>query len=426
MSIRDLFIISIFGYFCVQAFKKPYIGALLLIVISYMSPHRLAPWTLSYSLPLYMIAFLVTVIGFVAQKDKDPFPRYNQIVFLVLFVVWGAICTIFAMEQERAMEEFTRSYKLLLGVILFLYLFQSEFKIKAMVWAISLSIAFYGVKGGVFTLMTGAQFRVWGPPGTYIEGNNELAMGILVIIPLMFFLFTEIKNNWFKLAMAGSIGLCFISVVGSQSRGALVGLIMTSAFLWWKSKMKIPLAILGLIGVISFIPFIPDTWWDRMETIKTYQEDGSAMGRINAWTTAINIANDRVTGGGYRFWGARSFAIYAPVPEKVHDAHSIYFEVLGETGWPGFILYTLLLFGWWRVASANAKLARGVDSLKWCVTLSKMSQVSQVAYMSAGAFLGLAYWNLPYDLMVMMILVNVHIKKQLSLISKGEVSSAPA
>jgi putative inorganic carbon (HCO3(-)) transporter len=410
MSIRDLIIISMFAFFCFKAFKQPYIGVLLMLCITYLSPHRLAPWSLSYSLPFYLIAFVVTAIAFMANNEKDSFPWQKIFILMLCFFVWGAVCTIFAIQPERAMEEFSRSYKLLLGVALILLICQSKAKIRTMIWVIALSIGYYGIKGGVFTLMTGGKWRVNGPPGTYIEGNNELALGVLIIIPLLFFLFTESKIKFIKWGLAAAMVLCFVSVLGSQSRGALLGLIATSAFLWIKSNHKLTLGALGVVAVLIFIPFMPDTWFERMDTIKTYEQDGSAMGRINAWTVAVNVANDRLTGGGYRLWGALSFAIYAPFPEDVHDAHSIYFEVLGEMGWPGLGMYLLLLFYWWQLSGKNAKFAANNPELRWCVTLSKMSQVSQVAYMSAGAFLGLAYWDLPYHLMAVMILTHLHIK----------------
>lgn len=422
MSLRDPFLLGIILFFCIKAIKKPYIGVLLLVWIAYMAPHRLTPWSISYSLPLYLMVFLFVFVVFALYQKKDKFIWHPLFIWMLIFLFWGAICTVFSSNIDWAMRELTRFFKIQLGIVLIIFLFQSEQKIKALIWVIVGSLAFYGVKGGIFTVLTGAKWRVWGPEGTHIEGNNELALALLMTIPLMFFLLTELKNKWYKLAMIGAIGLCFISAVGSQSRGALVGLIATSGFLWLKSKMKIPLGIIGIVAVLSFIPFIPDTWWERMETIQTYEEDASAMGRINAWTVAVNISNARITGGGYNFWGPIPFAIYAPNPEAVHDAHSIYFEVLGELGWPGLAIYLWLLWGWWRLASKNAKLAADHEHLKWAVTLSKMSQVAQVAYMSAGAFLGLAYWNMPYHLMIIMILTHFEIKKGLNLIDESKVA----
>ena len=43
-------------------------------------------------------------------------------------------------------------------------------------WVVGFASAFYGVKGGIFTIMHGGDYRVWGPEDSFIEGNNELAL----------------------------------------------------------------------------------------------------------------------------------------------------------------------------------------------------------------------------------------------------------
>ncbi|MCC2614863.1 putative O-glycosylation ligase, exosortase A system-associated [Aestuariibacter halophilus] len=409
---RDLAILSIFAYGCFLAFKRPYIGAMVMLWISYMNPHRLVPWGLTYSLPLYALAFCVTFLAFLISKDKHRYPLNGMSILMIIFVLWGGLCTVFALEPEWATSELSRFSKILLGVALYLMIMRGEHKIKMMVLVMAVATAFYGVKGGIFAIMTGGNFRVWGPPDSFIEGNNELALALLMTIPLLFFLFTDAKHKWLKRAYMASIGLCFISVVASYSRGAFLALAVTSFFLWLKSRFKVPLAVLGIVAVLGAIPFIPQHWYDRMNTIQTYEQDASAMGRINAWTVAVNVANDRITGGGYGHWGPRTFAMYAPIPDKVHDAHSIYFEVLGELGWPGLLMFLSLLLICWRMNGRNIKLSDGRDDLLWCNTLAKMLQVSQIAYMSGGAFLGLAYWNMPYHLMVVTILLNLYLKER--------------
>jgi O-antigen ligase len=44
---------------------------------------------------------------------------------------------------------------------------------------------------------------------------------------------------------------------------------------------------------------MPQQWYDRMSTIQTYDQDQSAIGRINAWHMAYNMAKDRPLGGGF-------------------------------------------------------------------------------------------------------------------------------
>jgi probable O-glycosylation ligase (exosortase A-associated) len=161
------------------------------------------------------------------------------------------------------------------------------------------------------------------------------------------------------------------------------------------------------------LAFMPDTWFARMQTIENYQEDASAMGRINAWGFAYNLANDRFLGGGLGVFQPEFFAKWAPVPENVHDAHSIYFEVLGEQGWVGLAIFLMLLWFTWRTCSRIIKDSSGKESLSWANGLAKMIQVSLIAYITGGAFLGLAYWDLPYTLMAIAVLLRREVKEAL-------------
>jgi len=150
---------------------------------------------------------------------------------------------------------------------------------------------------------------------------------------------------------------------------------------------------------------MPQQWYDRMSTIKTYQEDDSALGRINAWHTAFNVATDRITGGGFEaFTSAATFRQFAPDPMRVHDAHSIYFEVMGEHGFLGLGLFMLLgLFTWIR-GSQIIRSCKQDPERKWAADLAAMIQVSLIGYAAGGAFLGLAYFDLPYHLMIIVLL----------------------
>jgi probable O-glycosylation ligase (exosortase A-associated) len=100
------------------------------------------------------------------------------------------------------------------------------------------------------------------------------------------------------------------------------------------------------------------------------------------------------------------FAIYAPEPDRVHDAHSIYFEVLGEHGFVGLALFLLLGLMTWRTASSIIGQARGHPEKRWAADLAAMVQVSLVGYAAGGAFLGLAYFDFYYTLIAVVVLTK--------------------
>ncbi|MEH6813785.1 MAG: putative O-glycosylation ligase, exosortase A system-associated [Motiliproteus sp.] len=408
MDLRSLAVLGALAFFSVKAFKNPYIAVLLMTWLGYMNPHRLAGyWSVAYNMPLYAVITALTMgLTIKALSAKQVrFPSIGFIGFLlILFIIWLGITTLLAQHPEVATQGYTRFLKIQLSILLTLLLIDDEKKLKLLIWVIFGSIGYFGVKGGVFSLTSGGGHRVWGPPSTFIEGNNELALALIMILPLGYFLFQNVSNKWVKRALLGSLGLMVISILASYSRGALLALACTGFFLWLKSSKKLPVAAMVILTVLVLIPFMPEQWFDRMDTIETYEEDASAMGRINAWEMATNLAKDRLTGGGFNTWSYEMFALYAPNPTNVLDAHSIYFEVLGEHGFPGLLLFLLIFISSWFKASALTRQAKDHDELAWIGQLMPMCQVSLVAYASGGAFLGLAFFDLPYHIIAIIII----------------------
>jgi probable O-glycosylation ligase (exosortase A-associated) len=113
------------------------------------------------------------------------------------------------------------------------------------------------------------------------------------------------------------------------------------------------------------------------------------------------------------------FGRYAPDPTNVRDVHSIYFEVLGEHGWPGLILFLSLLALTWMKCRSVIRFARTHPEALWAKDLAAMIQVTMVAYMSAGAFLGLAYFDYIYHLVAIVVVVH-------HLVTKGPQRSTGA
>jgi len=143
-----------------------------------------------------------------------------------------------------------------------------------------------------------------------------------------------------------------------------------------------------------------------MDTINTYEQDGSAMGRINAWKYAFNAANDNLLGMGFDSWSPETFALYAPNPNDVHAAHSIYFSVLGDHGWIGLFLYLLIYFLAWRMVTSVVKQTAKQEELKQIHYLAKMLQVGFIAYFVGGAFLSLSYFDLPWHFVSFAVLLR--------------------
>jgi putative inorganic carbon (hco3(-)) transporter len=118
-------------------------------------------------------------------------------------------------------------------------------------------------------------------------------------------------------------------------------------------------------------------------------------------------------GGGLHTFTPELFRVYAPNPDKFHDAHSIFFEVLGEQGYVGLVLFLLMGLLTLLLASRTIRLAKGREDLQWAALLAGMLQVSLVGYVVGGLFLGLAYFDLPYSLLALVVATHGVVQKDL-------------
>lgn len=393
---------------------KPYIGVYVWSWLSYMNPHRFA-WGFAYNMPFAAVTAGALIIGFFFTKDKNKFPVTSVTVVWLIFLFWITLSTFTGINVDISIVEWERVMKIQIMTLFTILLINTQKKLNYLIWAISLSIGFFGIKGGVFVAATAGSFRVWGPPGSFIEGNNELALALLMVLPFMWYLKMQSSNRWVRYVLIISILLCILSIISSYSRGAFLASAAVMLMFWMKSNKKFFIGAVLIAVAVAVLSFMPTQYFDRIGTIQSYGEDASAMGRINAWYFAFNLAtNHPLTGGGFGAFTQSLFLIYAPDPLDFHDAHSIYFEVLGEQGFIGFFLFLAIWFFSYRTCMNIKKQVRDKENMQWAETLASMSQVSLVAYGVGGAFLGLAYFDLPYHIMTICVLCQMFVNKELA------------
>jgi probable O-glycosylation ligase (exosortase A-associated) len=211
--------------------------------------------------------------------------------------------------------------------------------------------------------------------------------------------------------------LVAFSIIGSQSRGAFLGTCAMVAFLVIKSRQRVLFGMLVAAVLVISAAFVPQTWINRMKTIETYQQDGSALGRLEVWGFAIKIARDHpMVGGGFRVsYDDDIYLKYVPDAITGHgrNFHSVYFEVLGELGYVGLFTYLALLLAAWRSGSRTIALAKNRPDLHWASDLARMAQVSLVGFVVTGAFQNLAFFDLYFFLVAVLFVSHCIVLRQL-------------
>lgn len=408
---RDIILVSIVLAAALAALRRPWIGVMLWTWLSIMNPHRYT-YGFAHNAPLAAIAAGATLLGLLTARERESPFKGGAITAFALFIVWITLSWLLGIDPSGDYDQWKKVIKVFLMILVTLALLRTKQHILALTWISAGSLALLGAKGGVFTILGGGSQRVWGPPGSFIEDNNEFAVALIMTIPLLRFLQLQIKNRWGRYVTTGVMVLCAVAALGSQSRGALLAISAMALWLWWNGKQKIAIGIMILLVAVPLISFMPDSWTTRMSTIRTYEADGSAMGRISAWWTAWNLAFYYPFGVGFNAARPELFSRFSPYSDHSLAAHSIYFQVLGNHGFVGLAIFLAIFGATWRSAGWLRRQKFQSPDAKWCNDLGAMCQVALAGYAVGGAFLSLAYFDLPYVIMVVVALTRIWVQRQ--------------
>lgn len=417
MPIRDIIVmVVILGSlpFCLM---RPYIGVLVWSWISFMNPHRLT-WGFAYNMPFAQIVAIPTLLGLLITKDRRKIPFMPETVLLAIF--WGmtVISTLFALDPLEAWSDLDRFSKILLMTFVTIMLAQDRGKLHLLLLIVAMSIGFYGLKGGLWVLSTGGKSGwVVGPEYSFIGDNNGLALGLNMTLPILSYLAREEKNLWLRRMLYAVLCFSIVGVLLTYSRGGFLGLLVVAAALTARSKFKLYAITVALVGTLLGGVFLSQRWFDRMHSISEYEKDNSAMGRIDAWTVAWNIALERpLIGGGHRVveredvWKKYSPKHYQGTSRNVH---SIYFQVLAEHGFLGFFIFLSLLGATLFSLHKIRRTAKFLKDGEWLINYSYMVETGLAAFLVTGAFQNLVYFDLFYFLIAVTVILKQLVKEAL-------------
>ena len=419
---RDILLTAIIAVLLVYVLRNARVGAYLWAWLSLANPHR-QTFGFARQLPFAYLAAIFTLVSLLNPKNRRPFPVTGITVVQILFLFWMTVTSVFALDAWDAVQDrWIFVMKIHLMIFVTMMLIRGREQIVQLVWVVALSVGFYGVKGGIFTLLTGGGQRVWGPAGSLLEGNNELGVALVMIVPLLYFMYQTVAQRWLKWGMIFCFLTCCMAILGTQSRGALLALLAMAAVLGFKGKRPVlTTAMLGLLVVLA-IAFMPDSWTTRMDSIQDFRQDESAMARLYTWQTLWNLALDRpLVGAGFGTDKPMIYALYGPAQVggytfgRVYVAHSIYFQALGEHGFPGLFLYLLLGVTTWRTANRIARQTKDDPEFStWVPLLMRAVQVSLAGFAVGGAFLTLVHLDLTYYFVCFVVLVDATLKERVA------------
>jgi hypothetical protein len=213
-------------------------------------------------------------------------------------------------------------------------------------------------------VITDPQNRNYVIGATFLGDGNDFSLSLVVLLPCAVELALRVRSFFLRILVSAAAVMSLLAIVASQSRGATIGIACIFMFMWWKSPRKIVSLVMVAIAALIMLAYAPPEYFNRMNTMADYKNEGSAMARIIAWKTG----------------------------------HSIYFLVLGELGFTGIILLLGLIFS---NILQNERVRKAIEAragpkppleVKQQVRQLNLFTCAVIGFASAGAFLSAAYY----------------------------------
>lgn len=401
--------IAAFLLLLIPAFKKPFIAVSLWLWTAMFFPNGWV-YGIGGAVRYNLFFSVVSIASVFFVKNKSKAELNGLTVLISCFLLWTTI-THFAgiadpLLADKAWIDFLKVIALYYCAIMIL---TKKYHIDFFVWAIVLSIGFFATLEGLKVIASGGGHHVHGMSGHVLGDNNDLALAINMSIPLVFYLKEQNKVKAINLGLTAVVFLMIICVLGTQSRGGLLGLLVLGSVFLKEAKNKLTILFLIVVVVSVGSSLLPEEWFARMNTIQTAEQDSSFMGRVVAWKISTLIALDNpIMGGGikalesYPIWISYALQlddkltfISTPPPDMTHPhaAHSCYFQVLGDQGFVGLFLFLAVIGVAYRKL---VKCTKRFDKQSPYHTLAKMLKLSIIMFVVCGIALSKVYFDLIY------------------------------
>ena len=285
---------------------------------------------------------IATIVGYLVFEMRRSPIHFKNLKLIVCFWIWIALACLFASNPTLALPKLYQFTNIFIITFLVAAMSNTDKRVQQFLYVLAGSIGILGAKGALDFILTGGQVVMQGPGGLVAE-ENEYALALNMGIPLLFVLAKTQRRKWARLVMWGMGVGCGIVVIGTHSRSGLLGLGVAALLLTFYSKRKtLGLVSLVLAGVL-FMFIAPEAALDRYKTINSNvaETDSSAIGRIQAWETALLMTK------AHPFLGVGPLNFESEFPKYTayhpRAPHNAFIGLMAESGIPSMLLFAAIV-----------------------------------------------------------------------------------
>jgi len=413
LGIRDILLLIVYAVAVPLSLIEPFIGVLFWTWVGYFNPQEFT-WGIASKVPIALLIAISTLLGLLITQRKQWPPLKLETLLLLTLWFWFCITTanVFLSPalEHHAIDSWAALWqisKILLMVFVGLALVTDARRLRWWYLVTAGSFALFALKGTVFGLLTAGQDRVYGPKNSMIYDNNDFGLAMNMALPMFVALARTETSRWVRWVFQAAIPMGIMAIILTYSRGSMLGLASVLCALVIKSKRRLlPLIATALVALIIFVA-APGKWIERMQTLGDVQQDKSAQARFHSWTFAYRFARDHpVFGGGFQTFTGPLYGQYNMLLDQVQGPHSIYFQILAEHGFPGFMLFLTLIGSCLRSCSKLKRTFTQHRETELLAHYADMVQLALLTFIISGTFLGRAYFDLFYQLVATVIVLK--------------------
>ncbi|WP_428487270.1 putative O-glycosylation ligase, exosortase A system-associated [Rhodopila sp.] len=417
--LRSLWLLFLYTSFLGLGVNAPFVATLGYVWVDTFQPQAIS-YIILNQLPVAMIMG-AAAFGLYLLLDRRSPPRLSlETILQVAMGIWVTLTIIWAAVPDAAWEKWDWAFKTVMFAAFLPYVIRSRVQIEAFAQTYVFSLAANFVPFGLKTLISGGGY---GSNLGLQAGNSGLAEGGLLstvglmAVPLAIYLGSHSqlmpRLKLMPLAYWAIAGLAVVTAIGTFERSALIGLVVLFAYMWMRSRHKLRLGVVGCLGACLLVYSTSSAWDARIETIGHFENENSAYVRILVWKWTLGYVAEHPFGGGFQAY----LTDHIEVPGVDNEPgftefgrafHSIYFEVLGEQGYPGLLMFLALAGVTFVRLHRAAKRAREDPELRWVVALSDALQAGLAVFLTSGAFVGIAFQPMFWYFISMGISLNAY------------------
>jgi putative inorganic carbon (hco3(-)) transporter len=400
-----------------------YYGLLLFFAFEYIRPGSYIPAlnALHLNTLVPLVICLKTFFGAAPVTNEEALAdtntkRIGLVITLIFISVFTAVVTEYAYNKFIAV----------IGYVLIFWVINKQIvELKHLKGLFKAVVLVHVVVGALTPQMFTSGERTFVASGSFLGDGNDFALSVNIAIPLCLFLLNNETKFRQKIFWALCLLFLVFGIVATQSRGGTLALVAVGIYYWAKSNRKGITAAAAVVAIVLVFALAPPAYFERMHDVAN-TEEGSAQGRIQAWGAAMRmVADNPVFGVSAGHFGVAYGTKYTKTPGGPwHNAHSIYFQIIGELGIPGILALLWCIIGNLvdnrRVlGQIRARNPGGGASVSEQVLAS--TSAAMIAFAVGGAFLSAVYYPHVYMVAALMTASRRTALRQ----SAGAVASVP-